>query len=273
MIINAELARRIEGVEAAAAVDLAAGCVERGVIKTFDMLSVGGGTAVFGGVDSHFSVAIGIGLAGPVTAEDIDVIESFYGRRQAATMIHLCPLADASLLPMLVERGYQPIEFNSVFVRHQAAGDALVANVAETTADDADAWVRIMAGAYGMGDEIDDATAAIIKSCVVQAATTTPTPSARWQNYIIRDGGSAVAGGTMFTCDGAGMLFGDGTLDAFRGRGYQSALIRHRLGVLAAAGVDIAATTTLPGSVSGRNYQRMGFTPAYTKIVFRREHR
>jgi GNAT superfamily N-acetyltransferase len=53
----------------------------------------------------------------------------------------------------------------------------------------------------------------------------------------------------------------------FRGAGLQGALIRERLRAAVEEGCDLATASTLPGSVSQRNYERNGFQVAYTKAI------
>jgi GNAT superfamily N-acetyltransferase len=60
-------------------------------------------------------------------------------------------------------------------------------------------------------------------------------------------------------------LGGMSTIPAERGRGVQTALILHRLGVAAAAGCSIATSTTVVGGASERNVQRFGFRPTHVK--------
>lgn len=64
--------------------------------------------------------------------------------------------------------------------------------------------------------------------------------------------------------DGIATLGGMATLPSDRRRGVQAAMIRHRLGIAADRGCDLAATTTLAGGTSERNVRRHGFTPLCT---------
>ena len=66
---------------------------------------------------------------------------------------------------------------------------------------------------------------------------------------------------------GLAILFADGTLPGARRQGLQSALIRARLHDAAARGCDLATASTLPGSLSQRNYERCGFQVVYTRAI------
>jgi len=85
--------------------------------------------------------------------------------------------------------------------------------------------------------------------------------------YLASSGGQAGAAAAMAIHGGLGNLFADSTMLGFRGAGLQSALVRERLGAAARAGCDLATAATLPGSVSQRNYERLGFQVAYTKAI------
>ena len=60
---------------------------------------------------------------------------------------------------------------------------------------------------------------------------------------------------------------GAATAPAHRRRGIQTALLAARLADAAAAGCDVAAIVTQPGSKSQQNAQRQGFDLLYTRAV------
>jgi hypothetical protein len=71
----------------------------------------------------------------------------------------------------------------------------------------------------------------------------------------------------MSVRDGLATLFADGTIAAFRRVGLHRELITARLNEAIAQGCDLATASTLPGSGSQRNYERLGFEVVYTKIT------
>ena len=91
-----ELARRLEAAEAR----LGAACAEaqqRLHPETgATVLEVAGGFAIFVGVASPLTHALGLGMRGLVRAGEIDRLEEFYRARGAKVTVDLCPLADAS---------------------------------------------------------------------------------------------------------------------------------------------------------------------------------
>ena len=64
---------------------------------------------------------------------------------------------------------------------------------------------------------------------------------------------------------------GASTRVAYRKRGVQTALLRHRLDAAYTLGCDLAMVMTTPGTVSQRNVQRAGFDVAYTKAIMARQ--
>ena len=77
--------------------------------------------------------------------------------------------------------------------------------------------------------------------------------------------GRAAGTGELFITDEVAWLSADATLPAFRRRGIQSALQRHRLGLAREAGCTIAVSEAAPGGPSQRNMERLGFRLAYSR--------
>src|SRR6476659_7277618 len=118
------LARRLETTDALAGIEFARSWARLNAFTGEVFLPVAGGHAGFGGLDSPVTQAFGLGLDGPVTEADMTAMEEFYRAHGAPVNIETCPLADPSLLKLLNERGYRPIEYSNVFVREITDGDA-----------------------------------------------------------------------------------------------------------------------------------------------------
>lgn len=86
--------------------------------------------------------------------------------------------------------------------------------------------------------------------------------------YVAYVDGQPAAHAMMKTSDRAAMFGFGATLEAFRGRGCQLALLRARLVDAAKAGCDLAIVQANPGSVSQRNIERAGMRVAYTKVIW-----
>jgi len=62
-------------------------------------------------------------------------------------------------------------------------------------------------------------------------------------------------------------LYGAATLQPYRGRGLQTAILWRRLKLAAQAGCEYAVIVTQGGTTSMRNAERLGFTLAYSKAT------
>jgi hypothetical protein len=110
------LARRIEAIEASNGLKAAQSLLAHGGSYGAAEPHLGG-YAVFGGVDSPMTHALGIGMQGPVTEPEFDAMERFFFDRGSASLIDLCPMAHESVQEFVKNRGYRIIEFNNVMVR------------------------------------------------------------------------------------------------------------------------------------------------------------
>jgi GNAT superfamily N-acetyltransferase len=256
---GADLARRLEAAEALNGVECAAAHQQLNPELGATVLEVGGGFAIFVGVESPLTHAVGIGMRGEVRADEMDRLENFYRARGAVAGVELCPLASASLIELLGNRGYRVTEFNNVLVRPLAgAGFAPAGLVRLAFAEEQYLWARTVGRGFL---EKDDLTAAELDV----GSAIWHMPGSRC--YLAFGDGRAAAAGAMAVRGGLATLFADSTVPGFRGAGLQSALIRERLRAAVEEGCDLATASTLPGSVSQRNYERSGFQVAYTKAV------
>ena len=254
-----ELARRLEKAEALAGVACAQAHERLNPAVGAAVLEVGGGFAIFVGVRSPLTHAVGLGMRGSVRADEMDRLEDFYRSRGAAVSVELCPLADAPLVELLGSRGYRVTEFNNVLVRPLAGAEFAPAEAVRLAYTDEDyLWARTVGRGFL---EKDDLTGEEIEV----GGAIWHMPGARC--YLAFSRGRAAAAGALAIDGGLATLFADSTMLGFRGEGLQGALIRERLRAAAAEGCDLATAATLPGSVSQRNYERSGFRVAYTKAI------
>ena len=260
------LARRLEAMEAYCCVDTA-----RGVARLHPEIAtaseqIAGGWAVFTGVGSPISEARALGMDGPVTAADMDRLESFYHSRGDAIRIEVCPLADVALHQLLAARRYRLLEFSNMLSQPLAKGqrrepssdDALITTRVAAASEGplwAETVARCFAGQMPITQELID---------VISCWTQSPIGAC----YFAFVDGEIAGGGSVAVQDGVALLGGAGTVERFRGRGVQQALIAARLEHGARAGCDLAMTVTLPGSGSQRNCERAGFRVAYTRTKF-----
>jgi len=248
------LARRIEAAEAANA----RGCA---TAPGAAVLEVAGGCAVFSGPGSPLNQAVGLGLDGAVDSAALDRMENFFRSRGARASVDLCPLADLGLLEALGRRGYRPAEFNNVLARRLAGMEiAMAPRARRALPDEFDLWSHTVGRGFfdqpELSEEEMDVGRAIfdMPGCLCYLGVT--------------ENGQPAGGGAMALRDGLALLFADSTVAAHRRSGLHRDVITARLNEALARGCDLATASTLPGSGSQRNYERLGFEVVYTKITF-----
>lgn len=254
---NLALARRLEDADAATGIATAEGQGASGAA----VAEVAGGWAIFVAANSPINRAAGLGMHGPVTAADLDRVEAFFRSRGAPVQIDLCPFADASLLEALRGRRYHPVEFNSVLVRLLAGEQPFPsdARVRPAAAGEVEAWAGTAAKAF-FDREVPAAEEIEVGRTVFRS------PGARC--YFGHSPAGELAACAAFSVrDGLATLYADGTVPRFRGASLQTALIRERLNHAIGEGCDLATASTIPGSVSQKNYEKLGFQVVYTKLV------
>ena len=248
------LARRLEAAEAINA----RGCTASSPGAAF--FDVAGGCGIFVGADSPLTQAVGIGLNGRVSESELDALESFFRTRDARISIDFCPLADPGLLEMLGQRGYRATEFNNVLVKRLAGAPiVLEPRVRRALAGEDDLWSHTVGrGFFDQGDltsaEMDVGRAIFAMPgalCYLAVGST----------------GEPAGGGALAVRDGLATLFADSTIATFRRQGIHRELISARLNEAIALGCDTATASTLPGSTSQRNFERLGFEVVYTKVT------
>lgn len=263
------LARRLEMTDSLAGIEFARSWARLNAFDGEVFLPVAGGHASFGGVDSPVTQAFGLGLYGPVTAADMEAMEEFYRSHRSAVNIETCPLADPSLLNLLNERGYRPIEYSNVFSRELTGDDAQLWPVATSDVqvrrpepDEAESYSLLVARSFFENTEISPEFIALFTSTFYAAGAFF---------FTAEVDGVPAGGGMMSIHQGVASLGGTGTLPEFRNRGIQKALLLARLALAAKSGCDLAMVATMPGSGSQRNVERLGFRVVYTRAKFLRE--
>ncbi len=244
------LARRIEAAEAANAIACAHAAGGTAVEQ------VAGGCAVFAGVNSMLTRALGLGMNGPVSASEVDRMEDFFRSRGAPISIDLCPYAHPSLIEILHARGYTIAEFNTVLVcpLTGAAPYPSDPRVHECGPEVGDVWSRTVGMGFFERSRLTPEES--------QVGTTIFRLPASRCFLGCSESGEPVAAAAMSIHHGLALLFSDSTVPAFRRAGLHTALIRARLNAAMREGCELACVSTLPGSTSQRNYQRLGFQVA-----------
>jgi ribosomal protein S18 acetylase RimI-like enzyme len=262
--VDKALARRFEAVEEMVQVFYA-----RALQKARPEIGVSeeeicGGHMVFAGLGSPVGRATGLGLDRPFTAQDLDQVEEFYRSRKAPSQVDLCPLHDPAVFELFKERGYAIAELNNVLYRRLDA---------EETFSDSPTECVIRPGSP---QDVDEAGALVERAFFPDGA---PEPYRGLLAPLYQMEGARVfvasVGETMAAC-AVGMaipphrvvgMLGAGTLNEYRGRGLQTALLGARMSAAAKTGCEYAVVVTQGGTTSQRNCERLGFRVAYSKVT------
>lgn len=273
------LARRVETAEAS----LTLACVDAArraeSLPNAVALRVAGGCAVFIAHDSVVNKVIGVGLNEPVTDSDLDAIETLFRRKGAPVQLELCPLADQSLPARLSQRGYVLRGFETALAGRigetlkggDLAGDRI--SVERVSIDDERRWARLLSVGFTVPDGCSAEERALEQAALdhLEAQLLTFCSTDRLECYLAFLDNEPVGGGGMRMAHGVALLFGLTTLASARRRGVQSALLQRLLARACEAGCDLAIASTLPGSVSQRNIERVGLRALYTRAILVKE--
>jgi len=270
MFCSRSLAERIDRAEMRLVRDIAATIARRSPAAGALASPIAGGLAVFGAAGSPVNKVIGAGFGAALDRDALDEVERAWQARGEPVRVELSTLADPSLAPALTARGYRLTGFENVLGRPVAADTGVVAGqswrITELDARDWRTWLDVALDGFAApdgsapGEEIypRDALEAVF-------ADVAATPGLR--RYLLEVDGVPAGAASLRVDDGLAQLAGATTLPAYRRRGIQAALLRHRLAEAAAAGCDLAVVTVQPGSKSHANAVRQGFSLLYARAV------
>lgn len=264
MFVDGATAALLEGAEAAAS---RAFCVAAqrvypsGGIRD---VACAGGFGLFYGPSDPLNAVKGVGLHGPVSAEEWDGVEAVFAASGSPVVVDLCPLADEAFVAMLAGvggRGYAIGSFETVLCRRvdvdgedETLGSGV--RIERVGADRAAAWGRVLDVGFADGGEP-------VKMAVDIARV---RASLEHSIMLLATVGGEPAGGAGMSIHGeVAHMAGAAVLPAFRGRGIQRELTAARLRLARERGCLLAKLDVRAGSVSHRNAVRSGFQVAYTR--------
>jgi hypothetical protein len=267
-VVDLGLAQRLELAEALANVEFVEARALAFPALGAEWIEVAGTRAMFDGPQSPCTQTFALGMFQPVQPAHIEQIENFFGTRDATVYHEVCPLADPSALAQLNTRGYQPMEYSSVL--YQPLGDAQAElssasnsiHVRRTIPGEEKLWASV--GAEGWRDVLPELHDYLLEMCEVNAHR------ANCHYFLAELEGEPIAAGAMGLFEGVAVMAGACTIQIWRKRGAQRALLAHRLRFAAERGCDIAMVVAQPGSASQRNSERNGFRIAYTRTKWQR---
>ena len=226
-------------------------------------IEVAGAYAMFDGVGSPCTQTFGLGVFAEASPADLEQLESFFHGHKASVCHEISPMTDATLLPLLNERGYQPIDLSSVLFQSIDGGNSLAQSVNPNITTriievgEEHLWAQTAAAGWAPeGGEIADF---ILGFGHVSAHCEGGFP------FLAEIDGKAIASGMLFMFDGVALMAGASTVPDYRRQGAQHALLDARLRYAGQNGCTIAMFAAAPGSQSQRNAEKNGFRIAYTR--------
>lgn len=220
--------------------------------------------AIFAGAGNPLTQGMGMGLFGPLRAEDLDEMEAFLAPSGGPRQFELCPFADPTLSQLFAERGYRIHEWQLVWTRPVTKDDRGLAGAPEGVTirkvqkREERIFMRAVMAGFLETEEVPEESLDLL-------LPTTMAPC--FEAYVALIGDRVVGGASLSYADGVAMIMGSGVRKEFRRRGIQGALIRTRLTRAYELGCNTAMSSTLPGTASRRNMERHGFVVAYPKLV------
>ncbi len=258
------LAQRLEDAETASTLDYVNSHARLRPDTGSEARAIGDGLAVYVSPESPINRVHGLGMHGSIADADLVDAESFYAVRSAATRVDLCPLAHASLREALLRRCYGVVLFKHVWWRtfDNFAPTATHAG-AHLRIDIVDAseylhWAQVVSAGFSGATQLEGVDVDIPLTNAHKEATLC---------FLATVGDTPAGGGALAIHDGVALCFSASTRPAYRRLGIQRALLAARLAYAVDAGCDLAAVSTVPGSGSQRNVERLGFRLAYTKAT------
>ena len=260
------LARRIEGANASALASHSETAARLFPELGATAISVAGGLACFVGKESPISYAVGLGLHGSVTADDVRQVVEFYESRGVVPRVDVCALADPSLLAALREHDFQLHWFVNVLTRRLELWDIIAPPpdgiaIRQAETHEAELWTRVVDEGFSDGAPLTETRRQL-------GLMLFHRPTMRC--YFARVAGEIAGAGALFVHEGYAALVATSVRVPFRRRGVHAALIRARLQVAQDLNCDAAGFFAEPGSISQRNAERHLFRLAYVKAVMKR---
>ena len=226
-------------------------------------IEIAGAYAMFDGIESPLTQTFGLGIYEEATDAVLDEIEAFYRKHDAPVFHEVSPMADQSILTLLNERRYQPIELTSVMfqpLEKEKIFDSVKTPKVLTRvikAGEERLWARTSAN--GWATEMEGLADFMYEFGQIGARCAGAFP------FLAELAGEPIATGTLFVFDGVALLAGASTVPEGRNQGAQTALLNARLKLAAEHGCTIAMMGASSGSQSQRNAEKNGFRIAYTR--------
>lgn len=230
-----------------------------------------GGAVAFGltAIDFwFFNRVVGLGTAQLATEADVEAASQLYlDLGVTESVIHVAPGAQpADLVPWLNERGYVK---GARWVKMWRALDEVPTSDLPAESEPARRIEQIDASLASTWGDVCSIAFEIPGSVADIATSTIRRPG--WIHYLGFEGGTPVSTAATHIADGVAWLGYGATLEEYRGRGWQTAMLLRRLRDARDLGCRLAVTETGeetekdPVNHSYRNMVRVGFQLAYAR--------
>ncbi|WP_327093806.1 GNAT family N-acetyltransferase [Nocardia vinacea] len=267
-----DLAARVEHAERTLIEEGARAAARRDPQQRVLVRPIGGGLAVWAGPGSPLDKVVGVGMNGAAFDDaELDAVEQAFAEREAPVQVEVSTLADPAVVERLTRRGYVLFGFENVLGlrlepgrQAQPAEDIEIRDVGH---DEFETWVNVVVDGFAAPDTQGVASHEEFPREAVEQAERDLTATSGFVGSLAMIDGKPVGGASLRLSDGVAQLCGAATLPEFRRRGVQGALLSMRLAAAAAAGCDLAVVTTLPGSKSQQNVQKLGFQLLYPRAI------
>ncbi|WP_433524808.1 GNAT family N-acetyltransferase [Nocardia pseudovaccinii] len=267
-----DLAARVEHAECTLIEEGARAAARRDPQQRVLVRPIGGGLAVWAGPGSPLDKVVGIGMNGAAFDDaELDAVEQAFAEREAPVQVEVSTLADPAVVERLTRRGYVLFGFENVLgLRLEPGRQAQPAEgieIRDVGHDAFETWVNVVVDGFATPDSQGVASHEEFPREAIERAERDLTATSGFVGSLAMVDGKPAGGASLRLSDGVAQLCGAATLPEFRRRGVQGALLSVRLAAAAAAGCDLAVVTTLPGSKSQQNVQRLGFQLLYPRAV------
>lgn len=269
LFAGTDLAARIERVERSLIEEGARAAAQREPRAL--VLPVGGGSAVWAGPNSPLDKVVGAGMGDEFDDSTLDAVEAAFAERDTPVQFEVSTLADPAVAERLTRRGYVLSGFENVLgLRLEPGRQANIAAGVDISAvgpDEFDTWMDVVATGFAAPDLQGVASHEEFPRDALDNSVRDIASATGFSGSIARIDGVPAGGASLRLADGVAQFCGAATLPAFRRRGVQASLLSARLAAAASAGCDLGVVTTLPGSKSQQNVQRLGFQILYTRAI------
>lgn len=217
--------------------------------------------SIFGRKLNH---TYGLGMFGPITAEDLREIELTYERSGSACRpeLDMCEFADKTAFDLLLANDYLVTGSICQFQCHLSSFEPSYmpddVAVFQTPDDGHELFIKASMDGFRSTGRNEDTLRALVDSAIARPDTFLFSATSR---------GGVIGTAAMSLIDvgdcKVALLFMDSCLDHARGRGVHRALLLERMKAAKMAGCEMAIASARDGSGSARNIERAGLSKLY----------